>query len=80
MKDLGKFLIVVIGGSFDFIYKGFVVSIMWGWFMVPLGVMKINTITMAGLFIILSLIKGVGKIEKDPNISKVLLTSFVHLQ
>ena len=63
------------------IYSGFVLSKLWLWFLVPLGIFQIGTIQGIGIVYIFSVVKGVSICDHINNgkiqIYKMYLTSFI---
>ncbi|MBM1172831.1 hypothetical protein [Microvirga arabica] len=42
------------------LYNGFLVSLLWNWFVVPLGLPQLNVLQAAGIFILIALVTGPG--------------------
>jgi len=60
MERLGKFAIlmtIAIGAAF---FKGYVLSVVWGWFIVPLGMVEISAVHGAGLILAYDAISGLS--------------------
>ena len=65
---------------FAMLYKGFVVTILWGWFIVPHFEMEpLGIATAIGIVILLSLIKGgdisLNKLDENKEFVKFLISS-----
>ncbi len=52
MRDVGEFAIALVLAA----WKAFVLSIVWGWFVVPLGAPAIGVLHAYGLMLMLSLV------------------------
>ena len=66
----------VLGVCLAMIYAGGVLSYLWGWFVVPMGVTPITPQWGCGLMIIVALLKGMPDGDGNDSISTVLFKSF----
>lgn len=63
MKELGALILILLGAALVIfvaaIYSGFVLSILWAWFIVPLGMMKIGVAQGIGISLTLNMLLGI---------------------
>lgn len=58
-------ILIILSIPFAYIIRGFVLSTMWGWFLVPLGLIQIGKAHAVGVAVIVSLITYVPSQCKD---------------
>jgi len=80
-NGLGKIGLGVITNIGLTVFKGFVFTKLWLWFLIPLGFFGINLIQSIGIMIVVSFLKGftVSDIVDNEKVklSKTIITSFV---
>lgn len=80
------FLAVIAGIAATTIYEGWVLHIMWGWFVVPLGVVAIDTAQAVGIALIASMLTRTVSKSTDEDkerpfwvvFRKLLLAVFIY--
>ncbi len=69
----------------SFAVTGWVLSVLWGWFVVPLGLKQIGLAHAIGLSTVVGLMTGVleqqnsAELEKRPFWSRLLVSTFIRL-
>ncbi len=77
MRDVGEFALALVLAA----WKAFVLSVVWGWFVVPLGAPAIGVLHAYGLMLMLSLVTySIDRHKKLEEIatSEKLVFGFVH--
>jgi len=74
-EDLGKSLIGLVMIPFVALYAAFVMQTLWGWFVVPLGVMSIGNAHAYGLMLTAGVLKG-GSRTPDPKSSAIAMCAW----
>lgn len=69
MKAMSLFLMIVLITTLYYIYAGFVLTELWFWFIVPMGVIPITIPWAVGLMLTFSIAKGVLMVPSDRNTS-----------
>lgn len=70
-------IVTVIVGS---ITEGYVISMLWEWFIVPIGVSSISFLQGAGISLIFSLfLMGLAKSESSDSVSSLLAVTISHV-
>lgn len=67
MKSIQDFFTAVLILIIYYLYLGWVINDLWTWFMVPLGVVKINIAWAIGLVFLFKSMKGIIIIPEDIN-------------
>ena len=72
-KLLGCLSLIVLGIVMEIVsalLNGWVLSLMWAWFIVPLGVVPIRRVHALGVGVLVSLLTSPGKRSKDERTSQ----------
>jgi hypothetical protein len=79
METVGKITIMILMIVLGSIYSGWILSIIWSWFMVPVfGLPSLSVAAGIGIKITVMLLVNPGKIEqtKDREFAEILANSF----
>lgn len=63
MSFSAKILILILTIVIGIFYGGFVTSVLWGWYMVPLGVIPINYLQAVGVGCVINCFLGLRGID-----------------
>lgn len=79
MVSVAKFIGLIVFGILGTIFGGYVITQLWGWFIVPFGIMNISIAHGIGLNLLMSLMTTKLGMATDPEMkgATLIITSFL---
>ncbi|EFR0233243.1 hypothetical protein HZM05_002808 [Salmonella enterica] len=79
-KSIAKKAAGMAAGILGVIYSGFAISTLWGWFIVPLGVVSITTPWGIGIYCMAEIIRGRRiKIQEEQNLPRIIQLTMIYV-